>query len=202
MKQYYTSSDSFVFVKAPDDIVSSQPVLLDDLQYIAFSENLTSQPVYGIGDPTFGFTSVGNIIVSGEIVLRFLDFDYLYNAIYASTESGVKKEVSELNNLRLSAAQIRKKRILREYLSDLDSSDILSIPMYFDIIISLDNSSYYNVDKTKIIYIKNVKVIAKEFMTGVPNQQQAVNIKYKFIAQKVTHGLTGIVEVGEIEQDL
>lgn len=180
-KQYYTSSDAFVFVEAPNDIVGATQVMLDDLESIAYSESLMTQPTYGIGDPLFGFTSLGNLIVSGELTLRFLDVSYLYTAVAAAIKSG-KSNSSGTGDRTVST--VRKEKSLRDFITNLEASDIFTIPSYFNIRIILNNESLYKTDTSRVILIRDVRVVATEFVTGVPIVGPT-NIKYKFVARSI-----------------
>jgi len=188
-KQYYTSSDSFVFVEGPNDIISSSPVLIDDLESIAYSESLMTQPTYGLGGPLFGFTSLGNLIVSGELNLRFIDSSYLYNAVKSSILSGQSRDSTSPTTVN----SIRKAKSLRNFIAQLDASDIFTIPSYFNIRIIMNNESLYNTDYSRNILIKDVRVIGTDFVTGVP-LNGPINIKYKFLARSIQPSETNNAE--------
>lgn len=96
-EKYYSSSDCTVFIESPYGL--SEPVLLDKLKTVAYSESLSSQPVYGIGESRYGFLSQGNLIVNGILELNWTHPNYLFIALrYIATGGSsalIGKDISE-----------------------------------------------------------------------------------------------------------
>ncbi|MDB4533402.1 hypothetical protein N9242_00920 [Vicingaceae bacterium] len=184
---YYTSADTFLTVESS---AGGTPILLDKMETIAFGESSSARAVYGIGQPVFGFTNVGNLIVSGQLLLRFTDEDYLLYAIKTALGESINyvpdnqssrdkfnraQTVADANQIKDDIAISR----------NLDSSRLYSLPQSFNMRLTFDNDNLYNETTPKTLLIKDVRILSSEIVSGV-SQTGPVNIKYSFIARMVS----------------
>lgn len=77
-QHYYTSSDVTVDLYCPS---TSKRVNLDTTIGIAYNENVSSVPVYTLGNSIPTFFSKGNSLVQGQIDLVFTGTDYLVTVL-------------------------------------------------------------------------------------------------------------------------
>ena len=67
----------------PNTSGEGQSVLIDKMESISYSEQISVNPIYGIGQNEFNFVGEGKALVSGMLVVRFVHQDYMLNAIKA-----------------------------------------------------------------------------------------------------------------------
>ena len=96
LTQYYTSADALVFVESGPNGLGAAPVLLDTLSHIQFRETLSARAIYGVGHQQFGFTSLGNSIIQGDLSVRFMDPNYLLNAVKAALGLGGSRDLEDV----------------------------------------------------------------------------------------------------------
>lgn len=77
-QHYYTSADVTVDLYCPS---TSKRVNLDTAIGIAYNENVSSVPVYTLGNSIPAFYSKGNSLVQGQIDLVFTGTDYLVTVL-------------------------------------------------------------------------------------------------------------------------
>lgn len=183
---YYTSADTLLFVESDHIKSSGTPVLLDKLETIAFSEGVSARPVYGIGQPIFGFSNVGNVLVSGELVVRFVHQDYLLKAIkHALGDNQLTTQDAASAFQNQSAAEVRANKVQADVSSKISNSRILNMPYYFNLRLVLNNGNLYHDDINKELVIKDVRILGSELVSSV-SMTGPVNVKYKFMARMVT----------------
>lgn len=184
---YYTSADTLVFIEAGRVGAGSVPVLLDKLSHIRFQEGITGRPVYGIGNSIFGFTNIGNNIVSGEISLRFIHPDYMLNAVRSALGNPVVKTKENLTLqqfAKLDPLEVEKIRAEEALSRRLEGSSLMNIPFYFNIRLVFNNGNAYHEDISKSMIIQDVRLLGSGMSSSVA-ESGPVNRTYKFIARAI-----------------
>lgn len=185
---YYTSADTFVMVEHSTS--PGVPVRLDKMASIAFGESSSARPVYGIGQPVFGFTNLGNLIVSGELLLRFTDEDYLLYAIKAALGQVSKNDTAPTNIkqefLSAATAEAAREVVAKDISSRaLSSSRLYNLPQSFNFRVVFNNSNLYHKSADKTLLIKDVRILSSEIVSST-SRQGPIDIKYNFIARMVS----------------
>jgi hypothetical protein len=188
--QYYSAADCTVYVSKN----SGEQILLDKLAGIMISEELSSYPIYGLGNSYFGFTTRGNYVVNGLLDINFIHASYLTNAIksldinkvqIAQAAKAEKKLGSKKDYFSMTADEIKG---LKTQLNSFDkpigtSEGIAYLKSGFDITIVFDNSSNLRDDVlSSFIVIKNCRIIASDITASVAEDQQIIR-RYRFIGQ-------------------
>jgi len=188
---YYTSSDTFLYVEASSSaLTGGSQIWIDKLDTIAFNESISGSPIYGIGQPEFGFSNLGNIIVSGEISIRFTDENYLVTAIKKVVTGETRSVASQKNNAKnamRSSATVDQTRALKNSAEEADilsNSRILDLPYYFNFRLVFNNENQYHKDISKTLVIKDVRILSSQIVSSV-SLTGPVNTKYNFIARAV-----------------
>ena len=184
---YYTSSDTFLYIEAGDSIDGDKPIFIDKLESIGYSESTSAMPVYGIGDPIFGFTNMGNIVVRGELSLRFIHEDYLLVAIRKVL--GVENEPSPISRREFlyasSVDSINQKKDTSNQSSIISKSRLLDLPLGFNLRLVFNNEDRHHKDSPKNILIKDVRILSYQQSSGV-GMTGPINIRYSFIAKSIS----------------
>lgn len=184
---YYTSSDTLVFIESGRSGSGSTPVLIDKLSHIRFQEGLTARPVYGIGNSIFGFTNIGNNIVTGEISIRFIHPDYILNAVRSALGQQAPSERRPMTATEfktLPATEIEKRKAEEALSERLEGSSILSIPFYFNLRVVFNNGNAFHEDVNKDILIQDVRLLGGGLSSSTA-ESGPVNRTYKFIARSL-----------------
>jgi len=202
---FYTSADTFLYVEpSSGSKVGDKPIWIDKLETVAFNETVSAAPVYGIGQPIFGFTNLGNIIVSGELSLRFVHEDYFLAAIKKSlalsnvhdntlitNEIDIDELVGTYDHgvnrqhfINTDAYHLRREKIDSEYANALSESRLLSLPYYFNFRLVFNNENQYHKDTNKTLVIKDVRILSSQVVSSVA-ATGPVNVKYNFLARMV-----------------
>lgn len=188
-QQYYTSSDCTVFVE--DGQGKAQPVLLDKLRTVAFSERLTSEPVYGIGNSRYGFVSQGNLIINGVLEFNFSHPNYLAQTL-AFIEKGGQETADFQEDLDFTALSLQSdeqltqakqklaRKIQRKY-----ANSIHKYPQNFTLRIVLNNGFMYKEDKDKVFLLRGVKILGNELPISTSSDDPLVQA-YAFVAREVS----------------
>jgi len=185
---YYTSSDTFLYVETDSAEKGNKPVFLDKLETIAFSESTSARPVYGIGQPLFGFSNIGNVIVSGQLSLRFVHEDYLVTAIKSALQ--IEQTLSQPMNSRqfkspsTSVQDIRDRKNEENRENTLSQSRLLDLPYYFNFKLVFSNENQYHKDNVKTLVIKDVRIVSTQQVSSVASTGP-INVNYNFIARLV-----------------
>lgn len=184
---YYTSSDTLLFIEAGKYGSGATPVLIDKLAHIRFQEGITGRPVYGIGNSVFGFTNIGNNIVSGEISIRFIHPDYIVNAVRSALGQGASTDISPMSPEEFKtadASEIEKRKAEEALSKRLEGSSLLNIPFYFNMRLVFNNGNAYHEDVSKDIVIQDVRLLGSGLSSSTA-ESGPVNRTYKFIARSL-----------------
>jgi len=192
-----------LYIETSDmDKQGGEPIFIDRLEGIAFGENIDAQPIYGIGQPVFGFTNLGNVVVSGQISLRFVHQNYLLNAIKAAkygTDNGADSRPQRVRNMFFNGSSTTDlSRIQQEELDRAERNEVradrfgkvsggsrlFALPYYFNFRLVFNNENQYHQDNSKILVIKDVRILSSQLTSGV-STTGPVNINYNFIARMV-----------------
>jgi len=184
---YYTSADTFLYVETDSANQGNEPVFLDRLETIAFNESVSARPVYGIGQPVFGFTNLGNLVVSGQLSLRFVHEDYLVTAIKSALqiEAPTRASISRSQFLSQTTTQdVRDSTEAERYAASISNSRLLDLPYYFNFRLVFNNENQYHKDSFKTLVIKDVRIISSQQVSSV-STTGPMNVNYNFIARLV-----------------
>lgn len=186
-EQYYTSSDCSVFIESEQ---GSELILLDKLKSVGFSENLSSEPIYGIGNSKFGFISQGNILVNGALELNFIDPNYLYKTLQFINSSPVGVPVDDtlagytaLSDEALLRA--RKFKVQQDKAGNRQFNHNISDYPTCNIRIVMNNSYLYREDKDRIILLRGVKFIGTTMPVSISSEEN-VYVQYTFLAREAS----------------
>lgn len=187
--QYYSAADCTVYIAKGENLI-----MLDKLAGVMVSEELSSYPIYGLGNSYFGFTTRGNYVVNGLLDINFIHSSYLTNAIkslsvdkiqIAKAEKAEKKLESKKDYFSMTADEIKglKTQLNSFNKSTAESDGIAYLKSGFDIKIVFDNSSNLRDDVlASSILISNCRIIASDITASVAEDQQIIR-RYRFIGQ-------------------
>lgn len=196
-QQYYTSSDCSVFIEHAQGLC--QPIILDKLNGIGFSEILDSQPIYGIGNQKFGFLTEGNLLVRGSIVMNFTHPNYLYTTLLYIANGGITPptvianplDLNSVSNLTDSAfAQLATSTKNANINRGDYATSIKDYPKDFNFRVILNNGFLYKKDVSKIYVIKGVKITSQELVLS-SESDAPIGISYQFQAREVSTATIG-----------
>ncbi len=193
--QYYSSADCTLSLFNKN----GSEIQIDKLNGVMFSEELTSYPIYGLGNSKFGFVTQGNYLVTGFMDINFIHAAYMTNAINAINQAATEpKNTVVMNNISDAALSVDgAERIIDFSIEDLktfkiqrdekakflNKNGIVGQKLPFSIKIRLDNSSNLRDDNLASVFtIEDVKIIGSEMATSVNDESQIVR-RYKFIAR-------------------
>lgn len=193
--QYYSSADCTLSLSNKN----GSEIQIDKLNGVMFSEELTSYPIYGLGNSKFGFVTQGNYLVTGFIDINFIHATYMTNAIKAINQAATEpKNAVVMNDISDAASSVDgAERIIDFSIEDLktfkiqrdekakflNKNGIVGQKLPFSIKIRLDNSSNLRDDNLASVFIiEDVKIIGSEMATSVNDESQIVR-RYKFIAR-------------------
>lgn len=187
--QYYSAADCNVYISKGDNTIA-----LDKMAGIMISEELSSYPIYGLGNSYFGFTTRGNYVVNGLLDINFIHASYLTNAIKSleidkakdsKAEKATKKLGSKTDYFSMTVEEIKS---LKTQLNSFEKANAESIGIAylksgFNITLIFDNSSNLRDDKlASTITISNCRIIASDLTAAVGEDQQVIR-RYRFIGQ-------------------
>lgn len=188
---YYTSADVSVFIENPSSDAGDS-ILIDRLRTVAFTESLSSQAIYGVGNSRFGSLSRGNLYVSGYIELNFTHHLYLKNALTAIstkvnplTSQSVREIVFNSSIADVNSNVTEKKVLNAEQPRNLNASGIDTFPEGFNFRIVFNNTNFNNTDNAKYFLIEYVKIIGSQLTASV-SMDGSVGIVYQFIARQIS----------------
>jgi len=182
---YYTSADTLLFIENKS---GGEPILIDKLASIGFIDGIATSRVFGVGNPLFGFSNLGNNMVNGMFSVRFVHPDYILKAV--QTAMGHSVEVAQRQNTTFHEfkntpdTDIAKESTRRAQENAPRLSHVSSIPKDFTLRMVFNNGSMYHEDTNKSILIKDVRIIQSSLSSSV-GDSGPLNVDYRFIARRV-----------------
>lgn len=158
---YYSSSDAQIFFTSSD---SSNTIKIDTTIGIAYNVNQTSTPIYDLGSRTAKYFSIGNTVCNGLLMIAFTDEEYIKACIQYVT-GGIKEveqSIGSLYGIKKVSNKAFKDKALQQFTNTSPNSSITSIGAIntpFDIKIYLNNETISTSSDTKIISMRDVKLV-------------------------------------------
>lgn len=208
-QNYYSSSDVQLYFSSVDH---TRIIKVDTALSIGYSLRQSSSPIYSLGSRTPQFFSSGNTIGNGTITLTFTDEEYLkycldyvatgdtqvfYNNTNLASESSSTLQSSIIGttvpgnyaSTKLNNAQFIAESNASAY--KLNESKRLisigSIKPLFHIKLYLNNETAIRGSDSKVINLKDVKIISESVSTSSTNDAPVL-ISYSFIFKDVERG--------------
>lgn len=182
---YYTSADTLLFIENKE---GGAPILIDKLASIGFIDGIATSRVFGVGNPLFGFSNLGNNMVNGMLSVRFIHPDYMLKAVQAamgqSPEDNTRTATTFNEFKNAPETDIIKESNKRSQEYNQNKSHVSSIPKDFTLRMVFNNGNMYHEDKNKSILIKDVRIIQSSLSSSV-GDSGPINMDYRFIARRV-----------------
>ena len=186
---YYTSVDVNVYLVYK---ATNLRIHIDKCIGIGYNHNVSSMPVYTLGnvDPTF-FTR-GNSLVQGNMDLAFKSTAYLQKGLkYLLNKGSLKNEkdtlINKISNKEYTDEDVARLALLqRMTITDMETISITSILELFDIVIEFNNNnSSESGSGTSTLTIESAKFMS--FSGSVHSAQENVLVdRYSFLAKNVS----------------
>ena len=185
---YYSASDVNIYLYYP---VTDKSVHLDKAMGVSFTHNMSSAPVYTLGNVEPTFFSRGNSLIQGNLDLAFKSTVYLQKTINhllnttgrdakikalnvkATSSSGkglTENEVKELYNLQTSSVP------------SMTANSISDIFGLFEIHIEFDNTNATQDGTYHKIKLEGIKFIG-QMMSVHSGQEAALVDRYTFLGK-------------------
>lgn len=202
-QHYYTAADVTIAFESKR---SGTRLVVDQAVAIAYTHNVSTVPVYTLGDYNPSFFSQGNSLVQGQLDLAFSSTEYLVTGLRALIANGgsdyvihhpIDKENYQTSvSLKGTQGQARELRNLSKeefalIVNDIevdtmriDSKSIIDIPDLFDIIITYDNtnSNMNGIQSTTVI--KDVKLNSQSTAINSVDDTSLVD-RISFLAKNI-----------------
>lgn len=202
-QHYYTAADVTIAFESKR---SGTRLVVDQAVAIAYTHNVSTVPVYTLGDYNPSFFSQGNSLVQGQLDLAFSSTEYLVTGLRALIANGgsdyvihhpIDRENYQTSvSLKGTQGQARELRNLSKeefalIVNDIevdtmriDSKSIIDIPDLFDIIITYDNtnSNMNGIQSTTVI--KDVKLNSQSTAINSVDDTSLVD-RISFLAKNI-----------------
>lgn len=202
-QHYYTAADVTIAFESKR---SGTRLVVDQAVAIAYTHNVSTVPVYTLGDYNPSFFSQGNSLVQGQLDLAFSSTEYLVTGLRALIANGgsdyvihhpIDRENHQTSvSLKGTQGQARELRNLSKeefalIVNDIevdtmriDSKSIIDIPDLFDIIITFDNtnSNMDGIQSTTVI--KDVKLNSQSTAINSVDDTSLVD-RISFLAKNI-----------------
>lgn len=187
---YYTAVDVTVDLSCP---TTNLRVNIDKTVAIAYTHNISSIPVYALGNALPGFFSTGNSLVQGQFDIAFKStaylraaINYLVGGVAGKAEGLDEGEVTGKEDvLSMSNAQLRsyKDSLNNQNLTPSELS-LISVPLLLDVIITFNNENSNMVGGSSSVTLEGVKFISQS--TAVHSQDDnALVDRFTFYARNI-----------------
>lgn len=183
--QYYTSADSKAYFENQS---TSSLIQIDTLSSIGWNEQMSSGPIYGLGNQTFSFINKGNTITSGVIEVAFTDekyFHYVFESLAGGSGNATKPDINTFQNGSKSKAMAMSSQLKAQKGRPKDIHGIHLFPAGFDIRVVLNNQNIFREDDDKTFLIKDCKIVSRQFGVSVSQGGAPVSMSLSFIAKTV-----------------
>lgn len=206
---YYTSSDVTVDLHCP---ATDKRINIDTAVAIAYTHNISTVPVYTLGNLEPYFFSKGNSLVQGQLDLAFKSTEYMrivINELVSSTtnlaivNNGIR--VDDKGKTTASASLINKRsnkviteelnKLTTEELSNLENTmnvqgqslsekSLVNVPFLLNIIITFNNSNSNMAGLQSSITLTGVKFSAQSIALS-SNDDTALVERFGFMGRNI-----------------
>ena len=185
---YYSASDVNIYLYYP---ITDKKVHLDKAMGVSYTHNMSSAPVYTLGDVNPTFFSRGNSLIQGNLDLAFKSTVYLQQTInYLLDSAGrdAQKKALEAKAQSQNARGLTEEEVKQLYIlqtsavpkmTDNSISDIFGL---FEIHIEYDNTNATQDGTYHMIKLEGIKFIG-EAMSIHSSQEAALVDRYMFLGK-------------------
>lgn len=185
---YYSASDVNIYLYYP---ITDKKVHLDKAMGVSYTHNMSSAPVYTLGDVNPTFFSRGNSLIQGNLDLAFKSTVYLQKTInYLLDSAGreAQKKALEAKAQSQNARGLTEEEVKQLYIlqtsavpkmTDNSISDIFGL---FEIHIEYDNTNATQDGTYHMIKLEGIKFIG-EAMSIHSSQEAALVDRYMFLGK-------------------
>lgn len=182
---YFTGSDVNVYLYYP---LTDRRVLIDKALGIGYNHNISTSPVYVLGNVDPAFFTRGNSLVQGNLDIAFKSVKYLKTGInYLLNKTSLASEEEKLTakaNKLTKAEVLRLGQLQSQTITDMTTISISQIFHLFEIIIEFDNTNS-NVDgNTSSIVLEGVK-FANESLNVYSTEESSLVDRFSFFAKNI-----------------
>lgn len=183
--QYYTSANAQVYF---ENASTSSQIQIDTLSSIGWNEQMSSGPIYGLGNQTFSFINKGNTITSGVVEVAFTDekyFHYIFDSLSGGVGNATKPD-HDINTFQTgSKATAMHMSMQQKKGRPKDVDGIHLFPEGFDIRVVLNNQNLFREDIDKTFLIKHCKIVSRQFGVSVSQGGAPISMSLSFLAKTV-----------------
>ena len=185
---YYSASDVNIYLYYP---VTDRSVHLDKAMGVSFTHNMSSAPVYTLGNVEPTFFSRGNSLIQGNLDLAFKSTVYLQKTInYLLNTTGRDAKIKALNakavsgaNKGLTESEVRELYNLQtSSVPSMTANSISDIFGLFEIHIEFDNTNATQDGNYHKIKLEGIKFIG-QMMSVHSGQEAALVDRYTFLGK-------------------
>ena len=185
---YYSASDVNIYLYYP---ITDRKVHLDKAMGVSFTHNMSSAPVYTLGNVNPTFFSRGNSLIQGNLDLAFKSTVYLQKTInYLLDSAGreaqqkaLEAKVQSKTSRGLTEEEVRQLYTLQtSAVPKMTDNSISDIFAEFEIHIEYDNTNATQDGKYHMIKLEGIKFIG-EAMSIHSSQEAALVDRYMFLGK-------------------
>ena len=185
---YYSASDVNIYLYYP---ITDRKVHLDKAMGVSFTHNMSSAPVYTLGNVNPTFFSRGNSLIQGNLDLAFKSTVYLQKTInYLLDSAGreaqqkaIEAKAQSKTSRGLTEEEVRQLYALQtSAVPKMTDNSISDIFAEFEIHIEYDNTNATQDGKYHMIKLEGIKFIG-EAMSIHSSQEAALVDRYMFLGK-------------------
>ena len=185
---YYSASDVNIYLYYP---VTDKSVHLDKAMGVSFTHNMSSAPVYTLGNVEPTFFSRGNSLIQGNLDLAFKSTVYLQKTInHLLNTTGRDAKIKALNakavsgkNKGLTESEVKELYNLQtSSVPSMTANSISDIFGLFEIHIEFDNTNATQDGTYHKIKLEGIKFIG-QMMSVHSGQEAALVDRYTFLGK-------------------
>lgn len=185
---YYSASDVNIYLYYP---ITDRKVHLDKAMGVSFTHNMSSAPVYTLGNVNPTFFSRGNSLIQGNLDLAFKSTVYLQKTInYLLDSAGREAQQKALEakaqsktSRGLTEEEVRQLYTLQtSAVPKMTDNSISDIFAEFEIHIEYDNTNATQDGKYHMIKLEGIKFIGQA-MSIHSSQEAALVDRYMFLGK-------------------
>lgn len=184
---YYTASDVNIYLYYP---LTDKRVHIDKALGIGYNHNMSSAPIYVLGNVDPAFFTRGNSLVQGNFDLAFKSVKYLKTGINYLLDKGSLKNEYETLMGKVSKKTITDLEIKRlgelqsQTITNMTTISISQIFHLFDIIIEFDNTNSNTSGSRSSIVLEGVK-FTSEGMSIYSTEESSLVDRITFLAKNI-----------------
>lgn len=185
---YYSASDVNIYLYYP---ITDKKVHLDKAMGVSFTHNMSSAPVYTLGNVNPTFFSRGNSLIQGNLDLAFKSTVYLQKTINHLLDSKTREarmksleaKIQSQNTRELTEEEVKELYTLQtSAVPVMTANSISSIFGLFEIHIEYDNTNATQDGTYHMIKLEGIKFIS-EAMSIHSSQEAALVDRYMFLGK-------------------